>query len=345
MSNNLIERYVTEVGKHLFTKNRGDIQKELRSTLEDMLEDRSQAAGRAADEEMTVALLKEFGRPEKVAASYQPNNQLIGPQLYPFYLLVLKIVLPIVSAVLLVTSLAGLALARIEPGQALVEIGQALLGIFNAVISAVGGITIIFAILDRVPGFRSEFEKDRMDEEKDWNPRHLPEVREGEKFSISNLVVEIIGAAAMLVLFNFYPQVVGIHFLMDGSWTSVPLLSEAFFEYLPFLSILWGLTLLLDVSLLSRGRWETWSRWVSLLLKVATIALAGVMLGGPSLVSVDAGALAATGLADLLTVIVQQAVIVALALTILSNLVTVLRLLVRLSGKNLSPALEKFAHP
>jgi len=44
---NLIDRYVAEVGKHLLlVKGRKDIENELRSTLEDMLEERAQAAGK-----------------------------------------------------------------------------------------------------------------------------------------------------------------------------------------------------------------------------------------------------------------------------------------------------------
>ena len=54
---NLIDRYVTEVGKHLPRKNRVDIEAELRSTLEDMLEDRSKQTGRQADEALAAELL------------------------------------------------------------------------------------------------------------------------------------------------------------------------------------------------------------------------------------------------------------------------------------------------
>jgi uncharacterized protein (UPF0216 family) len=43
---NLIDKYITEVGKHLPRKNRADIEAEIRSTLEDMLEERSAGARR-----------------------------------------------------------------------------------------------------------------------------------------------------------------------------------------------------------------------------------------------------------------------------------------------------------
>ena len=79
----LIDLYVAEVRKRLPLKGRDDIEAELRSTLEDMLEDRSQKAGRPADEAMTLDLLKEYGPPDKVAATYNPHPYLIGPRLYP----------------------------------------------------------------------------------------------------------------------------------------------------------------------------------------------------------------------------------------------------------------------
>ncbi|MEW6402079.1 MAG: hypothetical protein AB1649_09780, partial [Chloroflexota bacterium] len=63
----LIDRYVAEVGRRLsLVKGRKDIENELRSTLEDMLEDRSQQAGHPRDGAMEIELLKEYGAPDKV---------------------------------------------------------------------------------------------------------------------------------------------------------------------------------------------------------------------------------------------------------------------------------------
>lgn len=281
---NLIERYLAEIGKRLPARNRADIQKEIRSTLEDMLEERSKAAGRPADEEMIAALLREFGRPEKVAASYAPERPLIGPQLYPFYLLVLKIVLPIVASVLFILSAVGLAIANLPPAELLAGAGKALLEIINAIVAAVGSITVVFALLDRIPGLGSEIEKDRKSEEKGWDPRTLPQVRDVEKFNIAGLAAEIIFGVAMLVVLNFYPNLIGYGFVSDGEWTFAPALSEAFFGYLPFLNILLGVEIALNLYLLGRGRWETATRWLRIAFKALWVALAVVMLTGPDLV-------------------------------------------------------------
>jgi hypothetical protein len=94
---NLIDRYVAEVGKNLpLLKGREDIEKELRSTLEDMLEDRISTTGRMRDEAMEIELLKEYGSPQQVAATYNPQPYLIGPRLFPFFLMVLKIVITVI---------------------------------------------------------------------------------------------------------------------------------------------------------------------------------------------------------------------------------------------------------
>lgn len=79
-----LDRDVSEIGKQLPRKSRGDIQTEIRSTLEDMLEERAAGAGRPADDEMVKELLKEYGTPDKVAQSYLPTQYLIGPRCSQF---------------------------------------------------------------------------------------------------------------------------------------------------------------------------------------------------------------------------------------------------------------------
>src|SRR5688572_10690044 len=102
---NLIDKYIAEVGKHLPRNQRVDMEAEIRSTLEDMLEERKQAPG-AVEDVMIIELLKEYGAPRKVAESYIGPRYLIGPRVYPIFELVTKIVL----TVLLAIALAGLGI-------------------------------------------------------------------------------------------------------------------------------------------------------------------------------------------------------------------------------------------
>ncbi len=100
----LIDRYVNAVGKHLSHKTRADIETEIRSTLEDMLADRSEKTGQPVDEGMAKDLLREYGAPDKVAATYLPERYLIGPRLFPLFWMVVRIVF----AVLTVLAMVGL---------------------------------------------------------------------------------------------------------------------------------------------------------------------------------------------------------------------------------------------
>ncbi|MFH1523653.1 MAG: hypothetical protein ABIF04_01700 [Chloroflexota bacterium] len=341
MNSNLINRYLAELGKHLPLKNRADIQKEIRSILEDMLEECSRKAGRLADEELVVALLKEYGKPEDVAASYLPERTLIGPQLYPIFSLVAWVALSVLGIVLLITMSIGSFSTSQTPVEMLETAFALLLKIGGALVTAFGSIVITFAIMERIPWSRGEFRKEKEDESKAWNPRDLPEVQDVEKFSIPGLVAEIVFTGIALVVFNFFSQVfsLGITF-QNSEWTFLPLLSEAFFRYLPYINGLWILQIVLNLILLRQGRWQTATRWMRFALLALGIVLAAFMLTGPDLVVSNAEAIRAASpklsveAARILTLLPRILVKVALGLSILTNSVELLKSLFReVTGK------------
>lgn len=351
----LIDRYIAEVGKDLPKKTRLDIEAEILSAIEDMLTEHSRTTGKGVDEEMIIEVLKEYGAPRKVAASYQLERYVIGPRLFPSFLTVLQVILPILAAIALVRSGISLGQAQLTFKNVF---GAVFLGIsyfVGTAFTALGGIIVLFAIVQwALPEFKAISEK--------WDPSQLPQATTRNRVETGGTLLEVIGAGLAVVLFNFFPQAINLGIHANGQWWigftaieaggawSTTILSQAFFRYLPALTILWVLTILLDIALLSRGRWETWTRWSAFGLKVVTIGLAGIMLAGPALVNISAEALIAAGFPDPLAVklfvtFAEQATIVALVITILASLSTIVRLLVRLTGRNLSSSLEKFAHP
>ena len=81
----LIERYVHEVGTHLPRKMRKDVVDELRSTLEDKLEHE------CVEDEGLVDMLRQFGPPAEMAASYVSGpRHLIGPAHFGSFLKTIK---------------------------------------------------------------------------------------------------------------------------------------------------------------------------------------------------------------------------------------------------------------
>jgi hypothetical protein len=328
---NLIELYVVEVGKRLPLKGRKDIEAELRSTLEDMLEDRAKKAGREADEEMTLQLLREYGPPDKVAATYRPNQFLIGPRVYPFFIRVLKIVLTVLTIVLLV--ILGLQLARQPAGPALAQaIVNGLMGIVSAAVAAFGNVVLVFAILERVlPA--SEFKFD--EEKKTWDPADLRKEAEPTEVKLWEPIAAIVFTAAAIILFNAYPHLIGTIFVQDGRWISISALTDAFFRWLPYMNVLWVLQIALNVVLLRQGRWQLATRLTSIILDAAGIAIGYFLLIGPPIVNFSVEAMAATGLSDpgtaaALNATLQQAVRLVIVIVMIVEGVDVVKEIVKL---------------
>jgi len=67
----LIESYVDDVVRRVDRKRRNDVGVELRALLGDELAGQAESAGRPADMDMAMELLRRFGRPADVAVRYR----------------------------------------------------------------------------------------------------------------------------------------------------------------------------------------------------------------------------------------------------------------------------------
>lgn len=308
---NLIDKYIAEVGKHLPRKQRADIEAEIRSTLEDMLEERNQAEG-AVSETQVIELLKEYGAPRDVADSYVGPRYLIGPRIYPTFELVTRIVLIVLFGIALAGLGLGLAKSSLSGPEFLKTVGESALGLFGGLITAFGNIVLVFAILERVLPAK-EFE-----EEEKWDPSELAREPDPDRVKFGEQIFETFFLVVFLVIFNLYPGVIGIGFFNENDWVFIsPILTEAFFSYLPWLNILILLQLGFNIILLRRGWWNTGLRVSNIVLELAGIALAVAMLRGPDLVSLTPAQLAGTPLEESAQLFVTLAnIIPILVLTI-----------------------------
>ena len=353
MNTNLIDTYVTEVGRRLPGKNRKDIEAEIRSTLQDMLDERCQKTGKPVDDEMILAVLKEYGSPDKVAATYQGERYLIGPRLYPIFTLVLRIILA-VTGILAAIGL-GIALYHIagSPQNVFETIIKAVGNFIASMVIALGNIVLIFAILEWAL-FRAGAKLDLKDlpQAREWDPRSLTKVSGPNQVRMGDTIVEIVGAFAVIVIFNFYPQIIGftpsLNGVMESGWaigfgsaTFTPLLSQAFFHFVPFLTLVWALTIILDIFLLRMGHWNVVTRICLIGLKVINIVIAAAMLAVPSLLAVTSASLttavgspeAAQTLMSMLDLFVR----VALWLSIVGNAIEIIRAISRMAANNSLP--------
>jgi hypothetical protein len=292
----LIDRYVTEVGRNLpLVRGRKDIEKELRSTLEDMLEDRARKSGQPVDETLEIDLLKEYGAPQTIAQTYNPQPYLIGPRMFPFFVFVLKIVITVVTIVLLV--LTGIEIATLSPmaGPDFVKaVWDGLTGVVGAAIAAFGNIVLVFAILERfVPA--SEFQ---MDEEKEWDPASLKKEPEPDEVKIWEPILAIVFTFIAISIFNFNPQWLVIPIIADDKAAFIPALTEAFFRWLPWINIGWVAEIVMNGMLIRTGRWTISTRLVSIGIKVFQVVILYFLFTGPSILAVTPESLQASGVFD-----------------------------------------------
>lgn len=264
----LIDRYIHEVGRHLPRKTRGDIQAELRSLLLDSLGASDEGE---VNEEQVVEVLKEFGAPKEVAASYQPKHQyLIGPELYPLFKLVTIIVLAAVLGSLLLAFGVGVIFGG-EPLvfpqglQVLDYFGE----LFSALVSTFGTLVLVFFILQRLD-VRPELD----DEE--WEPRSLPQINEGNAVSRTETVVGMAFALVILVILWFFPGIIGF----VTTWGQDVIVNPVIMEYVPLISIALLLGIALDLVLLRQGRWTTATRLVKIGLNLLGIYVLYLLVAG-----------------------------------------------------------------
>jgi hypothetical protein len=316
MKADLFDRYVREVGRRLPKKQRDDVQAELHSLLMDTLQDRLDERGaEEATEEDQVAILCEFGPPAQVAAGYAPPQRyLIGPRFYDMYLIVIAAVagsITLAHLVLLllavwnVESVSGFASAF---GEVFVD------NYLGAVLSGLGAVTLTFAILERV--FPESTYKARTiatspipvialvkassespfleEDEEAWDPRTLPQIEDQDRVEVGGLVAGIVFTVIALVVFNLFPEWVGITFVgsindAPTAFRATPLLRPVFFEtYLPWINILWIATIGLSIVLLRQGRWQRATRVVDFFLAVLSAFILYQMIVGPPLLTMEA---------------------------------------------------------
>ena len=284
---NLIDRYVSEVGKNLPLLNgREDIEKELKSTLEDMLEDRAQSSGRVRDEALEIEVLKEYGSPQKVAQTYNPHPYLIGPKLFPFFLFVLKIVLTVVVSEMLV--LAGIQAVTDTPfmGADFVKIiGQGLGSALSAAIAAFGNVVLVFVILERV---LPDKEIGSFDDEKDWDPASLAKEPDPDSVSRFELITEIVFTFVALAILNIYPQWLGMFFFTGDEQVFIPMFTEKFFQFVPYINIVLVAEILLDIFLLRNAIWNRLTRLGKVVIEAASLTLTVLILRTPGVIGFSA---------------------------------------------------------
>jgi len=269
-----IDRYVNEVGRRLPPNQRVDVQQEIRSLIEDEVAGRLQAAAdegsaQLSAETTVLAVLEQFGPPEEMAARYQAPRYLIGPAMFPVYQIVLGIVLT-------VTFFANLLALAVAAGAGSVQpLLDTFADLFAGVLQAFGTVTLIFMALERL-GVSASQKKVAI-----WDPRSLPPVKDEQRISVFEKAVEIGFTAAVLGLAANYLNGRSAIFY-SGEWQPMSLFSPEVLQYIPWLMVIWGADILVNIVLLARGRWEPATRIAAMVVDGANaLVFYQLLVGSP----------------------------------------------------------------
>lgn len=212
MTATLTDRYVLAMLRGVPGRQRPDLERELRASIADAIDDRLRDGADAESAEAQV--LAELGDPARLAARYTDRPlHLIGPELYLDYVRVLKALLSAVLPVLFVAAgivrfLDGAPIGRV--------VGDAVVAVLVAAMHIAFWVTAVFAVVGRSPSLR---EKVRTK----WDVSALPTYRIDLAGLIGGAVVTAL-LACLLVL----SQTVGP--LTDAAGEPIGVIAPALWE-------------------------------------------------------------------------------------------------------------------
>jgi hypothetical protein len=258
----LTERYVHAVTRRLPESGREDVGRELRATIADAVEAADPGTDPAVAERTAIVAL---GDPERLAAGYRGRpTYLIGPDLYPIWARVTRLLLGVVPAI------AG----AVELVSALVEtpipsIGSIIAGVLSTAFFAAAQVAF-WTVLGFAIAERNGTDADQL-RGRAWKPEDLAEPQE-RHVRWGEVVAQVGGIGALLALFAFAHNP---NITING--TPTLLFTQTFWNWRWLLVVALAAMVVLGVMTGIRGRW-TWNLAHANLALQAAFALPAIWL-------------------------------------------------------------------
>ncbi|MEU4561635.1 permease prefix domain 1-containing protein [Actinoplanes sp. NPDC023936] len=247
----LIDRYVLTVLRRVPEPQRTDIDRELRTSIEDAVEAR--VAGGSPPEAAVEQTLLELGDPDRLADGYADRRQyLIGPEFFDVWRRLLTLLL---STVLPIVVVVTTTIKLLEDATIGAAIGTAVSTVITVGAHMAFWVTLVFAIMERTGVGRSEL---RGLPRRDWNLGDLPRY-EPRATTISELAAGIAWPVLLIVAL----------ILQQFTFTEVPVLNpDNWGFWWPYLIVVLILEALYAVWLFRKQTWDHTVTVVNALLAV-----------------------------------------------------------------------------
>jgi hypothetical protein len=289
------DRYVWAVLRSVPTKQRPELEREVRALIADATEAKA-ADGTLDAAAAERAALEELGSPDALATGYTGQaNHLIGPSVYPAWKgllsVLLSIVVPIVGFAVLGANLIGGSTV----GQAVVAgLGTA----FMAAVQMLFWVTLIFALIERFGDADTRAELDEtvasigaktpgIPRHGRWTVADLPEIPDDARITVGelagSLITNVLLLGFLLWIVPGSPQIP-----VDGE--SIALFDPALWSFwLPWFIAITVIEIVFTVLVFRRGRWTYAAATINALLGAAFVLpalylLANDLLFNPAIV-------------------------------------------------------------
>lgn len=258
----MISNYIYTIGKYLSPSQKDEVLKEVEINLYDYLEENF-GEKEYTDFEIEEAI-KSMGHPKKVAAAYMNSPRyLIGPAYIDTYWLVIKIAL--------VGTAVGLTISNLVSSSNTIDVIQFFLTLVGQIwqtsLSIVGMITLIFAAIHYYSP------QDLMVKDEPWSVDALEIApAHNQTIKIFDLIAETFFICFGLVVIN---QIFPVNL---SNVDVIPMIDLSFFSsYVPWINLLLGSSLILNMYLFIKRQWQTATRVLSILLDILGIALVAIL--------------------------------------------------------------------
>lgn len=282
--NEWVKRYLYDVVRRLPENQRKDIEEELETLIEDMLEERSDNG--KSEMENVEAVLRELGEPSKLAEKYRGEKQyLIGGEYYSLYCQVLKIVLICVGAGMVIACVIGSFVQGVtnatDMDNAIIIMRNGMLDIVaipSALFQAFGMITFVFLLLER--------NQVKLKTNVSWTLDMLPEIPvKKAMLSRADSIVGMIFTVLVSIMFIYVPQLMGAWVTNEaGNVVAIPVFNMAIWnQVLPIflLSMVAGLADKLTKLII--GRYTLTVMWVNIVTNSIIMALSVYIFRNPDI--------------------------------------------------------------
>jgi hypothetical protein len=255
MHASLTDRYVTAVLDGVRAEQRAQVDADLRRSIEEAVA--LTVDGGTAPGDAERAVLTALGDPMRVSATYSGRElHLIGPNVYPDYIRLLRLLLVIVVPIIGVVVGTASAISGADLWSVIATGFGASLSVG---VQLAFWVTVVFAIIDR-RGAESRSAAST------WDLDDLPEAP-NRRISLGGTIGSIAGFAVLAWFLLWQP---GYQETFDPGGPSIPILDPTLSEFwIPFLVTVVLASIALEIAKYLKGRWTVLLAAVNTVLNAA----------------------------------------------------------------------------